>query len=136
MNKTFFVNVGIAAVIACSPAVAQMAPRGEPVTRDQYIAAQKQRFATMDANSDGVVTKDELTAGLSRRTGNAPPAPMVDAAFRMIDTDGDGKATAVEADAAAGKQFDSWDTNKDGTLTPDERRAGMMAMMQRTQPAQ
>jgi Ca2+-binding EF-hand superfamily protein len=79
------------------------------------------------------VTKDELSAGLSRRTGNPPPAPMVDAAFATIDSDGDGKATAAEAEAAAGKQFDAWDTDKNGTLTPEERRAGMMAMMQRPQ---
>jgi Ca2+-binding EF-hand superfamily protein len=136
MKTTFFVNVGIAAAIACAPALAQMGQRGEPVTRDQYIAAQKQRFTNMDANNDGVVTKDELSAGLAKRTGNAPPAAMVDAAFRMIDTDGDGKATAAEAEAAAGKQFDAWDTNKDGTLTPEERRAGMMAMMQRAQQPQ
>jgi heat shock protein HslJ len=133
MRTTFFVNVAIAGIIACAPAIAQMGPRGEPMTRDQYIAAQKQRFTTMDANGDGIVTKDELSAGLARRTGNPPPAPMADAAFAMIDTNGDGKATAAEAEAAAGKQFDAWDTDKNGTLTPEERRAGMMAMMQRPQ---
>ncbi|WP_404710741.1 EF-hand domain-containing protein [Sphingomonas sp. MMS24-J13] len=134
MRTQFFVSAGLMAIAACVPALAQRMQ--EPVTRDQYIASQKERFTRMDANGDGVVTKDEISAQMAKRMGNAPPSEMIDALFKRIDTDGDGKATLAEATAAAGAQFDAWDTNKDGTLTPEERRAGQMGMMQGMQRPQ
>jgi hypothetical protein len=110
-----------------APALAQQGPQG-PQTRAEFQAAQKERFASFDANKDGVVTKEELTAAITARMGNAPPPQMIDMAFAQLDTNGDGKATAEEADTAAMTRFDKWDTNKDGTLTPEERRAGMQSM--------
>ena len=89
-------------------------------------SAPKAGFAGMDANGDGIVTKEELSAMIAKRMGDMPPpAPMVDAMFKRMDTDGDGKATAAEVSAAEMARFDTLDTNHDGTLTPEERQAGM-----------
>ncbi len=133
MKTMVFLSAGLMAIAACAPATAQRRSQ-EPETRDQYIAQQQRRFAQMDANGDGVVTKDELSAQLAKRMGNAPPPEMVDSLFKRMDVDGDGKATAAEVATAAGAQFDAWDTNKDGTLSPEERRAGQMALMQGMRP--
>jgi hypothetical protein len=116
-----------AVVMAWSPLAAQREPQG-PITRNDYMARQKERFDAMDANHDGVVTKDELAAQIEARMGDAPPPQMVDRIFARLDTDGDGKATAAEAEAEAAARFDKLDTNHDGTLSPEERRAGMEHM--------
>lgn len=118
------------AALALTPALAQRGPQG-PMTLDQYKAAQKERFDAMDANKDGVVTKKEMSDQIAARMGDTPPAEMVDRFFATIDTDGDGKATAAEAEAAETARFAALDTDHDGTLTPEERRAGMAGMMRR-----
>lgn len=129
------VLAGALAIGLAMPALAQRGPQG-PQTRADFQAAQKAQFDRLDANHDGIVTKDELTAAISERMGGTPPAPMIDMMFKRLDTDGDGKATAAEADAAAMARFDQWDTNHDGTLTPEERQAGMQAMRAAMQPQQ
>ncbi|QJU56469.1 EF-hand domain-containing protein [Sphingomonas sp. AP4-R1] len=117
----------LAPMLSGAPALAQRGPMG-PVTHDAYVAMQKQRFDMMDADHDGVVTKEELTAQLTARMGEAPPAERVDALFKTMDTDGDGKATAAEVAASAESRFAAMDTNHDGTLSEDEFRAGMAQM--------
>jgi hypothetical protein len=119
---------GVIALGIAAPALAQGGPQG-PQTRAEFQAAQKAQFAGFDANKDGSVTKEEITAAVTARMeGRTPPAQMLDMLFARLDTNGDGKATAEEADASAMSRFDAWDANKDGTLTPEERRAGMQAM--------
>jgi hypothetical protein len=118
----------LATVFASATTMAQRGPQG-PVTRDTYLAMQKERFEAMDANHDGIVTKDELTAQIAARMGSAPPPERIDALFKTMDTDGDGKATAAEVTAAAEARFATMDANHDGTLSEDEFRAGMSQMM-------
>lgn len=127
MKTTVFATMALVGVALSSPSMAQRGPQG-PVTRDAYLATQKERFAAMDANKDGIVTKDELTAQMAERMGETPPPERVDMMFKMIDTDGDGKATATEAEAGAGVRFTTLDADHDGILTPEERRAGMGGM--------
>lgn len=129
MTKATFLAAAILAAV-CTPAMAQRGPQG-PMTLEQYKSAQQARFAAMDANNDGAVTKEELTAQIAARMGDTPPPERVDMMFQMIDTNGDGKATAAEAEAAETARFAKLDADHDGILTPDERRAGMMAMMRR-----
>jgi hypothetical protein len=131
MAKIMFGAAALAAaILAGAPAMAQRGPQG-PLTRDAYLAMQKERFAAMDVNHDGIVTKEELTAQIAQRMGETPPADRVDAMFKLIDSDGDGKATVAEAEAAEAARFTALDTDHDGTLTPEERRAGMGGMGRR-----
>ena len=47
----------------------------------------------------------------------------------MADTDKDGRITLAEAEAMALRHFDKMDTNRDGKVTPEERRAGRPMLM-------
>ncbi len=128
MKMMMAAGAAAVAILAGAPALAQRGPMG-PVTKDAYLAMQKERFATMDSNKDGVVTKDELTAQLAARMGDSSPPPqMVDAMFERLDANEDGKITAAEVEAIETARFDEMDTDKDGTLTPEERRAGFGGM--------
>lgn len=126
MKTLFYAGATLATILLSVSAIAQGpgGPPPGPQTRDQYLAAQKARFAGLDANGDGVVTKAEMSAAIEKRMGSAPPAQMIDGQFARMDTDGDGKATAAEADAAAAARFTALDTDKNGTLTPEEQAAG------------
>lgn len=125
---------GALAIGIAAPVLAQRDGPAAPQARAEYQARQKRQFAAIDANGDGIVTRDELSAQLAARLSGPPPAPMLDAIFRRIDTDGDGKATAAEADAASLANFDRWDTDHDGLLSSAERRAGQISMMQGMRP--
>ena len=87
---------------------------------------------TLDANSDGNVTAEELRPA---RPANAPtrPAPPADAPPRndadhprpidpvmlALDANGDGTLSAAEINNATAS-LSALDANKDGTLTRDE----------------
>jgi len=80
-----------------------------------------QRFAQIDANSDGFVTRDELKAARQAQA---------QARFQKIDTDGDGKISLAEAQANAprlAEHFAQVDANQDGFVTQDELRAAFHA---------
>ncbi|MBT2187674.1 EF-hand domain-containing protein [Sphingobium nicotianae] len=132
MSKRLLAAAALATILSGGSAFAQpeRGPQG-PQTRDQYIAAAKARFAVMDASGDGIVTRDEVSAQIAKRMGDTPRPEMVDRMFSRLDTDGDGKATTAEVEAAAGARFDALDTDKNGTLTPEEQAAGFRGMMRR-----
>lgn len=103
-------------------------------------------FDRLDANKDGSISRDEFAKAreerierrveireerkqgkeggkrdvLVHRMGGFGGARMI----VMADTDKDGKITQAEAEALALQHFDRLDSNRDGTLTPEERRAG------------
>lgn len=76
--------------------------RGDVVPRAQA------RFARLDKNGDGVITKDEFPARFADR-------------FAELDTDKDGRISRSEMVEGALRRFDARDANKDGQVTPDER---------------
>ncbi len=94
-----------------------------------------QVFDTADADEDGVVTKEELTAVLGDAGGN------IDELFSQVDADGDGVITKAEdeaflesmnASASTGRPapppppdqvFDTADADGDGYVTEDELSA-------------
>ncbi|MEO7564092.1 MAG: EF-hand domain-containing protein [Sphingomicrobium sp.] len=88
-------------------------------------------FARADSNQDGVITEAEF---------QAQPKPSFDKTRmahkgggkgrRLGQADGnkDGKVSLAEAQQAALAHFDRADVNRDGTLTPEERRAMRKAM--------
>src|SRR4051812_48812897 len=112
-------------------------------------------FAHLDANHDGVVTRDEfMNAGpgdtrVERRRmfvmrdgegdgpgrdrpGFGPRAggmrgPMIE----RMDSNHDGRVSLAEAEARALQAFDRADANHDGIVTPEERQAAHGAMRER-----
>ena len=216
MNKLLLTG---AALMVALPALAQMAPPAPPAkpakpdmpsqTRAETEARVKDRLGRMDANKDGVVTRDEIMAftdarmkaradeefaamdsnkdgaisraefdafhakrhgavvmtggpamvhvmrsdggdvsvqerrvvvreGVSDDTpppppgADMPPPPLGAPAMRMHMMMAEGGNTIVIADAVkkALERFDAADTNKDGVLTPEERRAARPMRME------
>ena len=108
-------------------------------------------FDRLDTNKDGSISREEFAKGREKRIerrivvrerhGDAAGAPKDGKEVRkhvmrmrggpfgahmivMADTDKDGKITQAEAEALALQHFDRMDSNKDGQVTPEERRAG------------
>jgi Ca2+-binding EF-hand superfamily protein len=117
---------GMLALGLASPALAQMP--AQPVGRAEFLAQGKARFAAADANHDGVLTKEEMSAVIAQRMGGTPPQQMVDAIFGAMDRDHDGKVTAAEGEALRTATFDQIDSDHDGTLSPEEMMAAQQAM--------
>lgn len=84
------------------------------ISRDEW-QGDEQSFLMHDADGNGVLTRSELRqpVGTSGRT------PMA-AGFAFVDFDGSGEVTAQEWMRA----FNGLDTNGDGVLTEDELRFG------------
>ena len=118
---------GALALGLAMPALAQM-PSG-PISRADYMARGKAQFDAADANHDGVLTKEELTAVMTAQMGGAPSQQMIDTIFGAMDTDHDGKVAAAEAEKLRGDRFDKADANHDGTLSSEEMEAARAAAM-------
>lgn len=95
-------------------------------------------FDSLDANSDGYVSQDELTATFGNEAGKI---------MGLVDTDGDGQISRAESDAHEAKKaqqgnmtnpgmsasqgqmftdfFNSIDTNQDGQISGDELKTAM-----------
>ncbi len=170
--KTVILSAAALAVLAV-PVLAQNAPPARPmaapVTRADMEAKLRARLAAVDANRDGVMTREEM-----RAAGQAKKAERRAKAFERLDANNDGAvsrdeftnagaamekrgggmrrmkamramrgaggagAMAALADKdgriaidavvkAALARFDAADANRDGTLTPEERRAAREA---------
>lgn len=113
-------------------------------------------FDRLDANKDGMLTRDEFTKAreirMERRVemkdGDAPRAKgergqrmqgmrggmMRGGMMRMADLDNDGRVSLQEAQDSALKRFDMMDSNRDGRLTPEERREMHMKMRSQRAP--
>lgn len=76
--------------------------------RGDVIPRAQTRFARLDKNTDGVVTKDEFPARFADR-------------FASLDANKDGTISRSEMVESALRRFDAMDLNKDGQVTPDER---------------
>lgn len=115
-------------------------------TRDPNAA-----FDRMDANKDGSISRDEFAKAreeriekrmVRREERKEARADGRRHAFRMhrmggrhmivmADTDKDGRITLGEAEALALQRFDQMDSNKDGQVTPEERREGRRIIIER-----
>ena len=116
-------------------------------------------FDRLDANKDGTISRDEFTKAREQRIErrivmreerkerreqaakdgkdvrrhvmrmHGGPGGFGSRMIVMADTDKDGKITMAEAEALALQHFDQMDSNKDGQVTPEERRAGRPMIM-------
>jgi Ca2+-binding EF-hand superfamily protein len=100
------------------------------VTRDEAgkaaIDAANKRFDALDANKDGQLTKEELAAAREQR--QAGPNEKGAERFKAADTNGDGALSKEEVTAGMprlARNFDRLDADKDGSLSPDELRNAM-----------
>jgi hypothetical protein len=99
------------------------------VTNAEFLADVDARFAKLDANKDGKISKGERPGGGEGRGGRMKGRMM-----SRIDANGDGAISLDEQRAQATKRFERLDTNKDGKLDQAERDAArerMRGMMER-----
>lgn len=115
-------------------------------------------FDRLDANKDGTISRDEFAKAHEERIekrieireqrkeavkdGKLPDkrgrmhrmggGMMSGRMIVMADTDNDGKITLAEAETMALKHFDEMDTNHDGQVTPEERRAARPMIIKKT----
>ena len=135
--------LGVAAPSAGPAAPAKQAKAAKPapgsgdVTRAQIVAQVKQVFDRADTDKDGFMSLPEfrvrMGAVLNRTPPGTPGAPtkaeaqrMLSAAlaaFRAVDTDGNGKLSRAETSKRPLAAFDMMDANHDGVLTRAEKIA-------------
>ncbi|MGE3064737.1 MAG: EF-hand domain-containing protein [Hyphomicrobiaceae bacterium] len=87
------------------------------ITKDEFLAAVKKRFARMDLDNDGKITDADLPP-MMRGTGaltNGRAGRML-ARFTGVDVNKDGVITLDEVLAGAEKQFARFDKNGDGVI--------------------
>jgi hypothetical protein len=96
------------------------------------------RFAELDTNHDGNLTKDEVTAAQAKALQQAQAAEQqrIEAEFKKLDTNNDGSLSLAEFKAVAPslkaaqtpeQMVAELDSNKDGKVSAAEYRAPQLA---------
>jgi Ca2+-binding EF-hand superfamily protein len=136
-----YVSILTAVGLASAALVATAAPEGQGrgaerfkqadtngdgmISRDEAKALPRilKHFDEIDANHDGQITADELRAFHQAHRGEH--GKDHGAFFKKLDTDGDGRISRAEAQAAPrlAERFDAIDANKDGYITKEELQA-------------
>lgn len=97
------------------------------ISKAENRAAIEARFTRMDADKNGVVGPGEGRRGWGKH-GDGPGGKHGGrgrgGGMMMADTDRDGVITRAEFDAHSAARFARLDTDKDGRITVEERRAG------------
>lgn len=83
------------------------------ITKDEVSAALDAHFKSADADGNGSVTLDEF-----RAAALAESKPMQVRAFQRLDRDGDGTVTTDEFNKASDRMFSRLDRNGDGMMEP------------------
>ncbi|WP_162527255.1 EF-hand domain-containing protein [Sphingomonas solaris] len=132
--------IAVAAPLPAAPSKAppaKAAPVAGDVTRAQMLKEVNGVFDVADTDKDGFMSRAEfrvrMGAVLNRTppgTAGAPSKPeaqamldAADAAFKRVDSDGDGKLSRAEATKRPLAAFDMMDANHDGILTVAEKAA-------------
>jgi Ca2+-binding EF-hand superfamily protein len=95
------------------------------VTREEFDASNARRFQEMDANNDGKVTREEMDVRVNQAMRNG--LRHFEERFSSADLNRDGVLDRVEAQAMPVMEvfFDQVDANKDGKVTREEYFAAM-----------
>ena len=96
------------------------------ISRDEAKALPRllKDFDAIDTNHDGQLSADELRAFHKQQRAEHKAEHRGDF-LKKLDTDGDGRISKAEAQAAPrlAEHFDEIDANKDGFITTDEMKA-------------
>lgn len=93
-------------------------------------------FERLDTNRDNMISREEFASHRALRAEHAGKGGHRMAMrghgmmMRRADTDGDGRVSLAEAQAAAVQHFDKVDANRDGRITPEERQQMRQHRMQ------
>ena len=89
------------------------------VTRDEFMKARADQFASRDRNSNGFIDDGDLGRRARRNRGEQAMGAIV----KQLDTSGDGKVSKSEFVDGGAKMFDRIDADKSGTLDKQEIEA-------------
>jgi len=141
ITRLSLLAAGIVIASAAGAQSANEAPaaRGpQQVTRAEFAKTIDGRFAAVDTNKDGSLTKAEIAAAQARalQQAQAIEAQRIEAEFKKLDTNKDNQLSLAEFKAAAPtmksaespeKMIEGLDANKDGKVSAAEYRAQPLA---------
>ncbi len=117
-----------------------------PERAERMAERREARFAMIDVDNNGALSQAELAAARERRAEaraerraasdarsgqgmkRGKRGGMMHGLLRQADANGDRAISRAEFDAAVAAHFTRLDTNRDGTVTAEERRASRQAM--------
>ena len=132
--RTHVIAAVLLGVASAGPAAAQPAPTNSNVPRANYIATMDVEYRKMDADKNGKVTRLEIEA-FERGAALGQARARVQAMFTQLDVDRNGQLSQVEfgkmvtgSPVVDGRPLiGKLDTNKDGSISLVEHRAGKLA---------
>lgn len=143
MFKTTLLAAAATLALAGS-AAAQGSPSAGRLDRDgdkrvslaEMQARQAERFARMDVDRDGQLTREERRAGRQamRAERSGKRADRQAAVFARRDTDRDGALSQAEAPKRFAAHFTHLDADANGRLTPQELQAGVAMLRDQRGP--
>jgi Ca2+-binding EF-hand superfamily protein len=142
-----FFRISLIAAAIALPASVQAAPAQkatgqaaapQTISKADFLKDVDTRFNAIDANHDGVISKEEIAAAQAKALQQAQAAEdqRIEAEFKKLDTNKDGQLSLAEFKAAAPalrvgesaeQMLASLDANKDGKVTKQEYEARPLA---------
>lgn len=102
------------------PGFEQLDANGDgQISREEMTAFRSGHFSEVDTDGDGKLSREEILAQAAKRAET-----RVDAMIKRLDSDGDGMISPEEKTRMAGdmgqKMFERADADKDGMISKDE----------------